>query len=246
MAIYKAKQESHYAQIPNATLRDKNLSFEARGVLAMILSLPDDWSVNVTWICNQAFSGAGRDRVTRILKELQEAGYMAKRVKQKDDGTLAGVDWDVYQTPVQLDNRCPENPLSGKSNTTKKELYKERELQTIGSSDDAPAETLAKTKSEYTPEFEKLWSEKPQRQGANPKRKAFQAYRARLKENATPEEMLAGLQRYRKHLEEQQKMNTPYVMQMATFLGPDEHFLEQWTFNDPAKQQPAATRYKEL
>lgn len=230
MAIYKAKHESHYAQIPNATLRDDRLSFEARGVLAMILSLPDDWSINVAWICKQSPS-AGRDKVTRILKELQDFGYMVKRFKQGEDGKMAGVDWDVHCLPVQLENRTPENPLSGKPDTTKKELYKERELKTLGSSGDKPAETPAKPKNEYTPEFEAIWKEKPNRAGSNPKKSAFKAYKARLKENATPEEMLAGLQRYKKHLEEQQKMNTPFVMRMATFLGPDEHFKEQWTFN---------------
>ena len=128
MAIFKAKHESHYAQIPNSTLRDDRLSFEARGVLAMILSLPDDWSINVAWICKQSPS-AGRDKVTRILKELQDFGYMVKRVKQNEDGKLAGVDWDVHCYPVQLENRTTGNPLPGKSDTTKKELNKEREKQ---------------------------------------------------------------------------------------------------------------------
>lgn len=236
MAIFKAKHESHYAQIPNSTLRDDRLSFEARGVLAMILSLPDDWSINVAWICKQSPS-AGRDKVTRILKELQDFGYMVKRVKQNEDGKLAGVDWDVHCYPVQLENRTTGNPLSGKSDTTKKELYKEREKQTLGSSGDKPAENSVKQKQEYPAEFEQLWSQIPQRIGTNPKRKAYQAYTARLKANATHDEMLAGLLRYKKHLEEQQKLNTPFVMQMARFFGPDEHFKEQWTFNNPQQQQ---------
>lgn len=246
MAIFKAKHESHYAQIPNSTLRDDRLSFEARGVLSMILSLPDDWSINVAWICKQSPS-AGRDKVTRILKELQDFGYMVKRVKQNEDGKLAGVDWDVHCYPVQLENRTTGNPLSGKSDTTKKELYKEREKQTLGSSDDKPAEKPVKQKEEYPAEFEQLWKQKPERQGANPKRKAYQAYRARLKESFTADEMLAGLQRYKKHCEEQQKLNTPFVMQMATFFGKDEHFKEQWTFNSQQQQNaPQPVRYKEL
>lgn len=109
--------------------------------------------------------------------------------------------------------------------------------QTLGSSDDKPAEKPVKQKEEYPAEFEQLWSQIPQRIGANPKRKAYQAYTARLKANATHDEMLAGLQRYKKHCEEQQKLNTPFVMQMATFFGKDEHFKEQWTFNSQQQQQ---------
>ena len=130
MAIYKATHHAHYAQIPNATLRDKSLSFEARGVLAMLLSLPDNWSVNVAWICSQSGS-AGRDKVTRILKELQAAGYMVKRLAKDESGKITGTDWDVHPYPAteQLETRRTEKPSSGESDTTKKGLYKERELQ---------------------------------------------------------------------------------------------------------------------
>lgn len=128
MAIRKAKQHTQYAQIPNSTLRDKSLSFEARGVLAMLLSLPEDWSVNIAWICNQSGS-AGRDKVSRILKELQQAGYMIKRPRQGEGGKMDGVDWDVYLDPVPLENRITENPSYGESATTNKELNKEREIQ---------------------------------------------------------------------------------------------------------------------
>lgn len=113
----------------------------------------------------------------------------------------------------------------------------EENRENIGSSSDKPADKPVKQKQEYPPEFEELWKQKPERQGANPKRKAYQAYTARLKANATHDEMLAGLLRYKKHLEEQQKLNTPFVMQMARFFGPDEHFKEQWTFNNPQQQQ---------
>ncbi len=234
MAIFKAKHESHYAQIPNSTLRDDRLSFEARGVLAMILSLPDDWSINVAWICKQSPS-AGRDKVTRILKELQDFGYMVKRVKQNEDGKLAGIDWDVHCYPVQLENRTTGNPLSGKSDTTKKELNKEREKQTLGSSDDKPKENLSKKK--YPVDFESVWAVKPERQGGNPKNKAFQAWSARKRSGVTSAEMAEGMLRYKQFMQSEGKIGTQFVMQMATFFGPDEHFKEQWTFNSPQQQQ---------
>jgi len=248
MAIYKATHHAHYAQIPNATLRDKSLSFEARGVLAMLLSLPDNWSVNVAWICSQS-GNAGRDKVTRILKELQAAGYMVKRLAKDESGKITGTDWDVHPYPAteQLETRRTEKPSSGESDTTNKGLYKERELQTIGSSDDKPEEVKQKTKNQYPKEFEAIWKEKPERHGTNPKPKAFKAYSARLKEGHKPEAILEGLKRYKQHLIEQQKLNTPFVMQMATFLGPDEHFSEQWTFNAPGLDASSSgPRYQEL
>lgn len=105
--------------------------------------------------------------------------------------------------------------------------------ETYGSPEGEPIEIESSKKGKYTPEFECLWKNKPERQGGNPKAKAFSAFKARLKSGSTPEEILSGLERYKLHLKEQQKENTPFVMQMSTFLGPDEHYKEAWTFNAP-------------
>lgn len=181
--------------------------------------------------------------VINHISALQEAGLITVKKRKKETGGnhsnyyylhLDGVK-DMHQPLVKnlhggSENSAP-SPSENSAPITCHSLEPVKEP--IGSSDDKPAEIPAKPKSQYTPEFEELWKNKPERQGANPKRKAFQAYTARLKDNSKPEEMMEGLQRYKKHLEEQQKLNTPFVMQMATFFGPDEHFKEQWTFNKP-------------
>lgn len=96
----------------------------------MLLSLPDNWSVNVAWICSQSCN-AGRDKVTRILKELQKSGYMVKRLAKDAHGRITGTDWDVHPEPtaVQLETRATGKPSSGKSDTTNKDSQEERELQ---------------------------------------------------------------------------------------------------------------------
>ncbi len=63
MAIYKAVVHQNYAQIPNETLQDQSLSFEARGLLSMLLSMPHDWAINKEWLISQ--SDAGRDKFTQ-------------------------------------------------------------------------------------------------------------------------------------------------------------------------------------
>ncbi|QSM00577.1 DNA replication protein [Oceanospirillum phage vB_OliS_GJ44] len=191
------------------------------------------------------FSQLSVPRVKSVLSSLEKKGWLIRNTKHTQAGKrrTMSVNRSKYY-PKNESASIGNDTLQGLDSIPCKDriqsIYNKednKELETLGSSDDKPADTPAKPKNEYTPEFEEIWKEKPNRAGSNPKRSAFKAYKARLKDNATPEEILAGLLRYKKHLEEQQKLNTPFVMQMATFLGPDEHFREQWTFNTPKPEQ---------
>lgn len=90
-------------------------------------------------------------------------------------------------------------------------------------------ETPSKKSSfDYPEEFEWIWKYKPQREGSNPKRKAFHACNARIKQGATWREMAEGMKRYAQFCHTKSLLNTDKVQQMATFFGPDEHFAEDW------------------
>lgn len=80
----------------------------------------------------------------------------------------------------------------------------------------------------YPEMFEALWSHYPKRIGNNPKRKAFNAYNARIKQGNTHQDMIDGLKRYKRFCEVSGTINTSYVMHASTFLGLDENFLEEW------------------
>lgn len=121
-----------------------------------------------------------------------------------------------------------ENPMQDK-------IRLEENRKTLGSSDDKPKENLSKKK--YPVDFESVWAVKPERQGGNPKNKAFQAWSARKRSGVTSAEMAEGMLRYKQFMQSEGKIGTQFVMQMATFFGPDEHFKEQWTFNSPQQQQ---------
>ena len=86
----------------------------------------------------------------------------------------------------------------------------------------------AKSKHKNPEGFEKVWLLKPSRSGGNPKRSAQSAWNARMEEKHDPEEISAGVIRYTNWLRAKGSIGTEYVMQMATFLGPDLHFQEKW------------------
>lgn len=131
MAIFKANLDSGYTVIPNATAQDKNLSFEARGMLSLLLSLPVDWSVNKSWLMKQ--SNAGRDKVQSIINELVEFGYMSKTQPKDQKGKFTSNDYFVYPSPV--DGFAVNGlPVDGETDTTKETSLKKKESTNIDQS----------------------------------------------------------------------------------------------------------------
>src|SRR4051812_28958071 len=71
--IFRVPKELDWTPIENSTLRDKRLSFAARGLLAHMLSLPRAWELRVTNLVNE--SPAGKFAVYRMIGELSKYGY---------------------------------------------------------------------------------------------------------------------------------------------------------------------------
>jgi hypothetical protein len=87
---------------------------------------------------------------------------------------------------------------------------------------------IARQSDTLEPMFDEVWEGRPRRNGNDSKQRAFRSWCARVKQGVPREEMLFGVQRYRAWCEATSKTGTEYVMQLATFLGPDNHFMEEW------------------
>ncbi|EFD5199288.1 phage replisome organizer [Shigella sonnei] len=81
---------------------------------------------------------------------------------------------------------------------------------------------------DYPDVFEQVWREYPLRAGANPKKSAFSAWKARLREGVPPETMLDGVRRYARYLAATGKAGTEFVQRATTFFGPDRNFENPW------------------
>lgn len=95
MSIIRIKKGREYVSIANAILQNKILSWEARGIMAYLLSKPDGWECRNYDLVNQG--PAGKHIIHRVLKELQAAGYIYRY--QKSDGHK--IEWvtEIYETP---------------------------------------------------------------------------------------------------------------------------------------------------
>jgi hypothetical protein len=63
---------------------------------------------------------------------------------------------------------------------------------------------------------------------ATPRTGALKAWRARVRDGADPGDIMDGLERYHTYLKATDRTGTEYVMQAATFLGPDKRWTEDW------------------
>jgi hypothetical protein len=76
--------------------------------------------------------------------------------------------------------------------------------------------------------FDAIWPRYPKRAGGNSRLKARRAFVARVLEGVAPPEMAAGVERMAAFVRAAGKEGTEFVMQGATFFGPDEHWREPW------------------
>lgn len=107
MIIRVKKDKSNpYVIIDKRVLNDATLSWRAKGMLAYLLSLPDDWQIYQEELVTHSTDGITSLRSG--LKELEDAGYL-KRVQARDDkGRYVGWDYEVHEIPVGADN-SPDN-----------------------------------------------------------------------------------------------------------------------------------------
>ena len=102
-----------------------------------------------------------------------------------------------------------------------------------------PGKPRASKVPTYTAGFTASWLSYPKRAGSNPKAKAYSAYKKRMIElNDGFEVVQKGVVRYAKFCDATGKTGTEFVMQAATFFGPDKHYENDWTIPAKAEKIP--------
>lgn len=89
MSVQKI-QQAGFAQVANGALRDRRLSWKARGVLAFALSHSDGYEATETWLI-AASDRDGRDSVRSALRELEKFGYRKTTKVRGDSGQIRTV-----------------------------------------------------------------------------------------------------------------------------------------------------------
>lgn len=160
--------DEQFAQIPNAWLRDNRLSLKARGLLSLIMSHSQGWSLSINSVANQ--NQEGKDAIRSAIAELESYGYLT-RSQVNERGKFGEAIWTTHD-PADLpmsENPMTDNPTPKNTNT------KEEQLKEIDA------------------HFVEFWNAYPKKLD---KAKAFRAFKSAMK-RAKFEDILAGVIAYR-------------------------------------------------
>lgn len=107
MAVFKIKKTKDFTIMSNYHLRDKNLSFKAKGLLSFMLSLPDDWDYSLKGLC--VIGKENRDAIRSTLKELQEYHYLEIEKVRGNKGYFE-YHYLIYEKPHLLETQKEKDP----------------------------------------------------------------------------------------------------------------------------------------
>lgn len=126
MAVFRVHKTEDYTCMSNHHLRNKSLSLKAKGLLSVMLSLPDDWKYSIAGLA--AICKEGQTAVKSALKELADARYVVVTKmypNETDSGHIEYV-YDVHEQPqlpyeqgienLPLDNQPVENHVQLNTN----------------------------------------------------------------------------------------------------------------------------------
>lgn len=96
MAVIRISKTKGFTVMSNYHLRDQNLSLKAKGLLSMMLSLPDEWHYSIrglTAICKEGVSS-----ISATIRELEDCGYV-RRHQPIVDGKFQEIEYIIYENP---------------------------------------------------------------------------------------------------------------------------------------------------
>ena len=101
MAVFRVKKTRDYTVMSNHHLRNTDLSLKAKGLLSLMLSLPDNWDYTtkgLACICKD-----GIDSINSGVKELEANGYVIRRRLRNEKGQLTTTEYTIFEQPQTLD-----------------------------------------------------------------------------------------------------------------------------------------------
>ena len=127
MPVIRVNKTKDYTVMANYHFRDKNLSLKAKGLLSMMLSLPDGWGYSVEGLVK--LSADGRESIMATLKELEKFKYLKRSQSRDRSGKLGEAIYDIFEQPWS-GFPTTAKPMSGKPSSEKTTLLNTNKLNT--------------------------------------------------------------------------------------------------------------------
>jgi hypothetical protein len=125
MAVFRVEKTRDYTVMANHHLRNTALSLKAKGLLSLMLSLPENWDYTTKGLAKICRDGV--DSICSTIKELEEHGYIIRQRIRNNAGQLTTVEYTILEQP-QPPPPKRENPVLGNPILEKPEqAYPEQE-----------------------------------------------------------------------------------------------------------------------
>lgn len=181
MPVFRVEKTSSYTVMSNHHLRNPDLTLKAKGLLSLMLSLPENWDYTLkglSCICRENV-----DAIRTAVWELEKAGYITRRQGRDEKGKMTAIEYTIYEFPQPPKPKIPvsENPISDNPTTeipvseNPTQLNKDRSTKDLLNTD---------VSSTYSIPFQKEAAAPPERKGNGyTNMDAVRAYEEIIKDN---------------------------------------------------------------
>ena len=111
MAVFRIEKTRDYTVMSNHHLRNTNLSLKAKGLLSLMLSLPEEWDYTTKGLARICKDGV--DSICAGVRELEEQGYVIRERVHNPNGQLGAIEYTILEQPRPPEREKPEqeNPV---------------------------------------------------------------------------------------------------------------------------------------
>lgn len=119
MSIVRVHKTQNFTVMSNYHFKERKMSLKAKGLLSLMLSLPDDWNYSISGLVS--LSKDGKDSVMSTLAELEKFGYLKRDRTTDSKGRFSGVEYHIFEEPQPkesvADNQNSDNQNEEKQNS---------------------------------------------------------------------------------------------------------------------------------
>ena len=150
MAVFRIEKTRDYTVMSNHHLRNTNLSLKAKGLLSLMLSLPEEWDYTTKGLARICKDGV--DSICAGVRELEEQGYVIRERVRNPNGQLGSIEYTILEQPRPPEREKPErenpvldNPILGSPVLEEPEQGNPAQLNTKESSKQKSKKELSST-----------------------------------------------------------------------------------------------------
>ena len=158
MAVFRIEKTRDYTVMANHHLRNTALSLKAKGLLSLMLSLPEDWDYTTKGLARICRDGV--DSICATVRELEDAGYIIRERVRNANGRLGSIEYTILEQPrppepkpgkPERENPVQVKPVLDSPVLGKPEQEKPAQLNTKESSNQVSNTDLSSTHSFFLP-----------------------------------------------------------------------------------------------